>query len=188
MLPHIQNSEAGRNHYDPFHSSLFEVYFSIPDALQAEFGKDVNIMTEHVKSVDGLNTLDVSPAVVTQKFLGVTRSYMSPHLDETSHEITVVLVLNLRNQTDNYVYKMFRAWNKLNYDLSTGAITTKKNYIAPWLRVAIGNREGTIIREVIYKDVMLSGVELPGQYAYDSNEPVEMSVKFKSDWAQDLVI
>ena len=53
-LPHIQNSQAGRNLYDPVHQNIFEVYFTIPEALRARFGKDEALLTEHVLKIGGL--------------------------------------------------------------------------------------------------------------------------------------
>ena len=39
-LPHIKNTQAGNNYYDPMHSAVFEVYFTLPVAIQDKF-KDV---------------------------------------------------------------------------------------------------------------------------------------------------
>ena len=52
-LPHITNSEAGRNLYDPYHNCLFEVYFTLPAAIRAQFGQDEALLTEHVVKIDG---------------------------------------------------------------------------------------------------------------------------------------
>ena len=40
MLPHIQNSQAGRDKYDVLYKNIFEVYFTLPAALRDEFGQD----------------------------------------------------------------------------------------------------------------------------------------------------
>jgi len=55
MLPHITNSEAGRNKYDPAHKAIFEVYFTLPEALRAEFAQDEALLTEHVTKISGLD-------------------------------------------------------------------------------------------------------------------------------------
>ncbi len=184
-LPHIQNSEAGRNYYEPYFTSLFEVYFTIPESLQASYGKDVNLLSEHVTKVSGLDQLDRTPDVVQQDFHGTKRTYIVPHLSDTSFEITVGLTLNLRNETDNYVYKLFRAWNKLNYNQETGESEVKANYIAQWLRVVVANRKGDIIKDVIFKDMILSKLNAPGEYDYTSTDAAQIEVVFKSDWATD---
>lgn len=188
-LPHITNSEAGRNLYDPYHNCLFEVYFTLPAAIRAQFGQDEALLTEHVVKIDGLDALDRGPeASVEQKFQGTTRTYLAPKMDSTSAELTVEFNLNLRNGVDNYIYKVFKAWKNLNYDLETGTIVLKKDYVAEWMRVCVANRAGDVIKEVIFKDIMLSGnVDGLGSLEYSSNDPVNITVKFKSDWWKETI-
>ena len=187
-LPHILNSEAGRNHYDPYHNNLFEVYFTLPTALQEKYHQDCALITEHVQSISGLDGLTRGPEAITQKFMGTTRTYLAPKLGDTSFEISVTLSLNLRNGVDNYIFKLFRDWNKLGYDLETGETRLKSEYVADWLKISIGNRKGDIIREVIFKDIILAdGFTGLDELSYDNNDALTISLKFKSDWAQELV-
>lgn len=182
-LPHIQNSAAGRNLYDPVHNSLFEVYFTLPEALRADFGQDEALITEHVLSISGLNNLDKGPAIGTQKFMGTTRSFVQPKIDDTSAEIEVKFSLNLRNGIDNYIYKIFKAWKNLNYNLDDGTGVLKKDYCAQWLKISIANRVGDIYREIVFKDVMMSeGLDTTDELTYDGVDAIELTVKFKSDW------
>ena len=166
-LPHITNSEAGRNLYDPYHNCLFEVYFTLPAAIRAQFGQDEALLTEHVVKIDGLDALDKGPeASVEQKFQGTTRTYLAPKMDNTSAELTVEFNLNLRNGVDNYIYKVFKAWKNLNYDLETGTIVLKKDYVAEWMRVCVANRAGDVIKEFngqkirVYNDFTLETLML----------------------------
>lgn len=188
MLPHIRNSVAGVNRQDPVHRALFEVYFTVPNALKEQFGADEATLTQQVLSISGLGSLDKGPGVGEQKFMGTSRSYLEPKLDSTAHDLTVKLTLNLRNRTDNWVYKLFKAWNKLSYDLSTGETVIKPDYLADWLKVSIGNRAGEIYREILYKDVMLFeglGGDLD-ELNYEEKGHVDIEVKFRSDWAEDV--
>lgn len=187
MLPHITNSQAGVNRMDPVHASLFEVYFTIPEALRERFGQDEAILTEQVLTVSGLGTLDKGPGAGQQKFMGSERSFLNPKLDQTHHEITVKFALNLRNKTDNFIYKLFKAWARLGYNISNGETTLKQDYCADWLRISYGNRAGDIYRDVIFKDVMLAeGLSFLDSLDYSSNDAAELEVKFISDWADDL--
>lgn len=187
-LPHITNSEAGRNLYDPVNNCIFEVYFTIPDALRADFGQDEAILSEHVLKVSGLDALDKGPDTSTQKYQGTTRTFVNPKIDDTSAEIKIDFSLNLRNGTDNYIYKLFRGWKNLNYDLETGTIVKKADYVADWMRVCVANRSGDIIREVVFKDVMLKGsLEGMGELDYSNNEPLQLSVTFVSDWWKETI-
>lgn len=187
MLPHITNSQAGVNRQDPLYKNMFEAYFTIPEALQGQFGNDVAVLTEQIQSVGGLGTLDKGPGTTEQKFMGTTRTYLNSKLEGTSHELTVKLALNLRNGIDNYIYKLFKAWNRLCYDIQTGATTLKVGYVADWFKVVIANRAGDIYREIVYKDIMLKeGLTGFDEVSYDSaGDLIELEIKLVSDWADD---
>lgn len=188
MLPHIQNSQAGINKYDPVHKSIFEVYFTLPAAIRSQFGQDEALITEHVKSISGLAALDQGPETDTQKFMGTTRTFVNPKMDSTSAEISVTFTLNLRNGIDNYVLKLFKGWLQLNYDISTGATVLKKDYVADWMKVSVANRAGDIIREIVFKDVMMKGgIEGLDELSYEENGAQEITVKFVSDWWKDTL-
>ena len=168
-LPHIKNSEAGVNRYDPVHKSIFEVYFTLPEALRNEFAKDEILLTQHVLTVSGLDALYRAPEVDVQKFMGTSRSFIKPTVGDTHADIEIEFSLNLRNGTDNYIAKLLRAWGALGYDIKTGKRTIKKNYCADWLKISIANRDGDIYQEIVFKDVMMAGpVEIDGGLDYRS--------------------
>lgn len=182
-LPHIKNSEAGINLYDPVHKSIFEVYFTLPEALRAEFAKDEMLLTQHVLTVSGLETLYKAPETDVQKFMGTDRSFIKPTIGETSASIEIDFSLNLRNGTDNYILKLLRAWAALGYDVSTGKRSLKKDYCAQWLKISIANREGDIYQEIVFKDIMMNGpLDYPGDLDYTNDEALQVKAKFKSDW------
>ena len=186
MLPHITNSQAGVNKWDYTPSNLFEVYFTLPEALRQDFGQDEAVITEHVQKIDGLEAVHKTAETVQQKFMGTVRTFIKGSVDDTSAELTVTFALNLRNETDNFIYKLFKAWSRLGYDISTGAKSLKKEYCADWLRVVIANRKGDIFEDIVFKDVMLSGpVSGPNTLDYNSDDVQELEVKFKSDWWTD---
>ena len=106
-LPHITNTTAGNNHWDPMHQAIFEVYFSLPEAIAGEFKEDEMLLTECVTQVSGLDVLQKTVEAGSQKFLGVDVSYLNPTLDSTTAEITIDLNLNLRNSKDAIVLKIF---------------------------------------------------------------------------------
>lgn len=187
-LPHITNSKAAVNRWDPAHKSIFEVYFTLPEAIRNEFAKDELLLTEHVLTVDGLGALYNAPGVESQKFMGVDRSYIKPTMDSTKAEIKVKLSINLRNGTDNFILKLFRAWAALGFDVKTGKRSLKKDYCADWLKVSIANREGDIYQEVVFKDVMMSGpITYDGALDYTSPDALDIEVSFVSDWWEERV-
>lgn len=182
-LPHIKNSQAGRNLYDAVHNCIYEVYFTLPEPLRAQFAQDESTITEHVLKISGLEALDKAPAIVEQQFMGTTRSFVAPRIDGTAADIEVELSLNLRNGVDNYIYKLFKAWARLAYNINTGERNLKKDYCADWMKISIANQAGDIYREIVFKDVMLydpiSGLN---ELDYTSAEPQQITVKFRSDW------
>lgn len=182
-LPHIQNSEAGRNKYDPVHKSIFELYFTLPEMIRDRFAQDEALLTEHVLSVSGLDALYKGVEADQQKFKGTSRSYLKPTVGDTFAEITVKFSLNLRNGTDNYIYNLFNAWKKLGYDMATGERQLKKDYCADWIHLKVANRIGDVYHDVVMKDVMLVGaVTLSADYDYTADDALELEVKFRTDW------
>lgn len=186
-LPHLTNSTAGRNKYDPVFASIFEVRFTVPEALRAQFGKDEVLLTEHITKIEGLGALNRAPETGTQKFMGTERSYIQPMVSSTRAEIGVTFTLNLRDDVDNYVYKLLRAWAALGYDINTGARALKRDYCADWMEVRVANQAGDVYHRVVFKDVMMNG-DLSGygeSFDYSALEAQELSVKFVSDWWQE---
>ena len=187
-LPHIKNSKAGINRQEPWFKQLFEVYFSIPEPLVAEIGaEDVNVLTEQVKGVSGLDTLTKSPGMVEQTYMGATRSYLGAGLDSTAHDVQITIQLNLRNATDNYIFKLFKKWNKLGYNMETGERSIKDEYVADFLRVVQFNKRGDIYRDITYHDIMLMEVTGLDSAEYgNATDIYELNIKFRSDWADDV--
>lgn len=186
-LPHIKNVQSGINKFDPMHSAIFEVYFTLPEAIQSEFKNDEAILTEQVTEVTGLDALQKTVAAGSQKFMGVDVSFLNPVMDNTFAEFTINLNLNIRNATDAFVLKVFKAWEKLGYDLSDGTRTLMADYCSDNLRIAEANRDGTIWRSYIFHKVMLTGVTGLDSLNYTSNDARVLTASFRADyWDDDL--
>lgn len=187
-LPHLENSLAGVNKFDPVHKSIFELEFTVPESLQGDFAADVAILPQHVMDVSGLDALYRAPEVDSQKFMGTDRSFIKPTIGETKANLEVTFSLNLRNGTDNYILKLFRAWAALGYDIASGRRVLKKDYVAEFLKVRVANRAGDVFQEIVFKDVMLNGnLEYDGGLDYTSDDALTLKVKFVSDWWKEVV-
>ena len=186
--PHVRNAEASNKYYDPMHGSIFEVAFSIPAAIQGEVnGKDIAILSEQVTTVSGLDALQKTAAAGEQKFFGASSSFLNPTLDNTYAEITVEFNLNIRNATDAYVLRIFKAWAKLGYDLTNGQRRLMKDYIAPFMTIKEANRDGTVWRTVKFEKIMVTGVTGLDGLDYTNNEARKLSVVFRSDlWDEQI--
>ena len=186
-LPHIRNVQSGINKYDPMHSAMYEVYFTLPEAIQSQFKDDEAVLTEQVTEVTGLDALQKTVGAGQQKFMGVDVSFLNPTLDNTYAELTINLNLNIRNATDAFVLKVFKAWEKLGYDLSDGTRTLMADYCTDNLRIAEANRDGTIWRSYIFHKVMLTSVTGLDSLNYTSNNARILTVTFRADyWDEDL--
>ena len=186
-LPHIRNVQSGINKYDPMHSAMYEVYFTLPEAIQSQFKDDEAVLTEQVTEVTGLDALQKTVGAGQQKFMGVDVSFLNPTLDNTYAELTINLNLNIRNATDAFVLKVFKAWEKLGYDLSDGTRTLMADYCTDNLRIAEANRDGTLWRSYIFHKVMLTGVTGLDSLNYTSNDARILTVTFRADyWDEDL--
>jgi len=186
-LPHIKNMTSGINKYDPVHKAIYEVYFTLPDAIRGQFTKEEAILTEQVTNVSGLDILQKTTPPSEQKFYGVTVSYLNPVLDQTAADLTITFNLNLRNVTDNFVLKLFMAWANISYDKSDGSRGIKTDYITDTLRIAEANRNGEIWRSYIFHHVMLTGVTGLEDLDYNANEARQLVCTFRADyWDDDL--
>ena len=186
-LPHVKNITSGVNRYDPNGSAVFEVYFTLPDAIKSQFAEDEVILTQQVTEVSGIDALQKNTSVGTQRFMGVNVSFANPVLDDTRAEITITFNLNLRNANDNFVLKIFQAWKNLNYNLADGTRTLKADYVADNIRIAEANRDGTIWRSYVFHDVLLEEITGINSLNYDTNDARKLSVKFRADyWDDDI--
>ena len=186
-LPHVRNIQVAVNRQDPNHSAVFEVYFTLPDSIRGQFAEDEAILTEQVVSVTGLDALQKSTNVGTQRFMGVNVSHHAPTMEDTRITLTIEFNLNLRDVTDNWVLKAFIAWKNLNYNLADGTRTLKRDYVADTLRVAEANRDGTIWRSWVLHDILLESITGIDSLNYDDNEPRKITCVFIADsWSDDI--
>jgi hypothetical protein len=186
-LPHIRNVKAGMEKHDPMHSSIFEVYFTLPEVIKSFFSEDEATMTQQVTNVGGLDVLQKTVEAGSQKFLGVDVSFLNPVLDSTFADITIDLNLNIRQKSDAWLLKVFKAWEKVGYDMADGTRTLKSDYSSATVRIAEANRDGTVWRSYIFHDVMLTGVTGLDSLDYTSNEARKIQIKFRSDyWDEEM--
>ena len=184
-LPHIKNVKAGIGKQDPVHGSLFEVYIELPSLIASMFKEDAVTLTQQVKSVGGINALQMTTGVGSQRFLGADASYLNPVLDQTFADIDIAFNLNLRDVTDNWVLKIFKAWENLSYDLTDGTRGIKADYISDHVRIAQANRNGMVWRSVVFHNIMLTGLDGLDSLDYTQTEALDLTAKFRADYWED---
>lgn len=191
-LPHITNIEPGRNRWDAMGSAVFRMEFELPQLVQSALnaqdkGSDISLLPQHITNISGLDALQKTVQAGSQKFLGADVSFLNPALDNTYIELTVTFNLNLRHVNDAYLLRIFKLWAKLGYDLQTGMRTLKAEYVAPTVTLLEANRNGVIWREVILKDVLLTGITGIDTDDYTANEARQIQCTFRSDYWDEVL-
>ena len=187
-LPHITNVQAGMDRWDPMHESIFEIDFTVPYVMQGEYNTDeMLILSQQVLSVNGLDQLNKTITLYKQKYLGVDVAFFNPILDDTSVDFSITFNLNLRNQIDAYVFKLFKQWLNLIYNMSTGVIPLIAQARSESLKILEANRDGTVWRQVIIKNVIITGIKGMDKLEYSSSEPRTLEVSFHGDFWDETI-
>lgn len=192
--PSLRNTTAGYKHFDPIHSSIFEVRFMgiSPLGKPLSYKNSVDtknileVLPEQVTDVSGLDSLIKVADVGQQKFLGTTNSYANPMVDDTSAEITINFNLNLTDSNDAYVYEFFRSWYKRIYDVNTGTRALMKDYVCDGMKISEANRDGSIWREFIFGKTILKSVSGLDTLDYTNNEARKLTCIFRVDWWDEI--
>jgi len=179
-LPHYDQSKASINLSEVVHSNLFEITFLTP------LNHDAALILEHVKSISGMQGVNPSIDPVGQRFKFTDRSFAGMPA-QTFVDLSVVFTLNLNIANEMYLYKQFRDWYTIIYNPHTGEMGLKTEYVGTMIVVQY-NRKGDIFRKVTFKDCFPTGtLETLDALDYDTADPQEMTIAFRSDhWTEEL--
>lgn len=173
-LAHVENSEAGRENYEPVINSLFRTTFVLPSQIVPE-----PLLTEHVISVTGWK--DPSPENVQQQTYSARRNYASTDVDNTQ-EIEVVFSLNLNKQNQNYVLKKIKEWRKATFNPLTGEYGVKSEYIGQVIVERLDKKQEVIYSRTLH-NAWIKG-ELTGIDDFDitNPEPIQLTISLIGDY------
>ena len=102
-----------------------------------------------------------------------------------SPDISITFNLNLRDGNDAYVLRLFKEWGRLSYDIGNGKRSLKKDYVCDTMHISEANRDGTVWREVIFKDVFITGLSNLDTLDYTSSEARQLTVTFRADYWEE---
>jgi hypothetical protein len=182
-LPHFTNSLAATKYYEPFYQNLFEVSILPPPTVAGG-----EILLEHVRKIGGL-TEQKMEATVEQKYKFAQRSYAKSAPDSTIVDLALGFSLNLNDANENYIYKTLRDWTRAIYNPLTGEQGLKKDYVGT-IVVSNYNRAGDIFWQRTFYSCFPHGSEIgmAAELNYDTAEPAELEMTFRSDWfSEDMV-
>ena len=140
-FPHVTQSTAAVNKYEPVVASNFNCQFVLMGQLKEKLG-DYSFLREYVKNVSGLfieyagNTIE--GGYKTTKF-----RYDSND-KQTYYDITVSFFNFLDNESKQFVYNSLVAWSRVKYNPMTGEKTLKNVYADACIVVEKYNRDGTV--------------------------------------------
>jgi hypothetical protein len=189
-LSHFKNSIPSVNQYEVVNPSLFEVTILPPNYEDGvtKIDGETTLLLEHVRSISGLDGLNPSIGVATQKFKQAERHYAGGP-DSTHLELGITFSLNLNNYNENYIYTTLRKWNNLIYNPATGGMGLKAGYTGQMIIVEY-NRDGSIWRKITCSQVFPTGQMTGlGDKSYDDpNAASELSITFMCDvWDEETV-
>ena len=180
-LPHYSNSVPSTRHWEPVYKALFEATIFPPT------GGDQALLLEHVKQISGLDGLNPSVTTTEQKFKQATRSYAG-FPDKTTLDLQMTFTMNLNDSNENYIYTTLRKWCNVIWNPLNGMSGMKRQYVGSMIIVQY-NRDGSIYRKIICKDVFPTGqLQVGNDLDYSATDATEAQLTFRCDyWDEQLI-
>lgn len=186
-LPHYNNSKASLNKYEPVYLNQFQVFITCPPAIPVPVGLagNGNILNEHVTTVSGI-AVDKTPGETPQTYKFAKRYYAGAKPDNTYVDVTLGFTVNLDDNNSAYVYKILRQWSDLIYNPLTGAMGLKKDYATGIIVVNLFQKDGSVYKRMVFKDVFPSVPLADYNLNYTSSDIYKFDMKFACDHFDDV--
>lgn len=182
-FPHVTNSTAAVQRYEPVVGSNFIAHFVLMDSLKDALG-DYSWLSEYVKSVGGL-FIEKAQNTIEAGFQTVKFRYDSND-KETFYDIEVAFHNFLDDNNRMLVYNALARWSREKYNPLTGEKTLKKHYANACIVAEKFQRDGTIYWRRIAHNVFPMS-DLPDQMGdYTAHDMQELTVTFNADYVSDV--
>nr|DAK22050.1 MAG TPA: Baseplate wedge protein [Caudoviricetes sp.] len=183
QFPHVTNSTAAVNRWEPMVPSNFNCHFVLLDTLKDKLG-DYSFLSEYVKSVNGLfieyagNTIEGGYKIVKFRY--------DSNEKQTYYDVEVAFHNFLDSESKALVYNALVAWSRQKYNPLTGEKSLKKHYANACIVVEKFNRDGTLYwRRVGHNCFPMN--DFPDMIAdYATHDMAELTVTFNVDWVTDV--
>lgn len=183
VFPHVVQSTAAVNRYEPVVASNFNAQFVLNGYLKEKLG-DYSFLKEYVKNVSNMfieyagNTIEAG--------YKTTKFRYDSNEKQTYYEIEVGFHNFLDNDSKQFIYNSLVAWSRIKYNPLTGEKTMKRDYADACLVVEKYNRDGTVHWRRIAHNVFPMS-DFPDQVAdYSSHDVQELTVTFNADYVSDV--
>lgn len=182
-FPHVTNSTAAANMYEPVVPSNFLGTFVLMGSLKDALG-DYTFLSEYIKSIGGL-FIEKSANTIEAGYQTTKFRYDSNE-KETFYEIEVAFHNFLDNDNRMLVYNALAAWSRQKYNPLTGEKTLKKHYANACLVGEKFQRDGTIFwRRIAHNIFPMSDIgDQNGDYT--SHDMQELTITFNADYVSDV--
>lgn len=187
-FPHVTQSTAAVQRYEPVVGSNFNAYFVTGSNLRQHLTDNgvgiETILPEYIKKIDGLflekagNTLE--SGYKTTKF-----KYDSNEKDNT-FTLTIDFFNFLDNDSKQFVYNILAEWSRVKYNPMTGEKSLKDVYADCQLVVEKFNRDGTVYWRRVAHHIFPSGDFTEQSVDYSANDQNELSLEFDVTWVSDI--
>lgn len=182
-FPHVTNSTAAANKYEPVVASNFNAHFVLMGALKDKLG-DYTFLREYVKAVNGLfieytgNTIEAG--------YKTTKFRYDSNEKQTFYDVEVSFFNFLDEESRMFIYNALVAWSRFKYNPMTGEKTLKKDYADATMVIEKYNRDGTIYWRRMGHHVFPMN-DFPDQIAdYTAHDMQELTVTFNVDYVSDV--
>jgi hypothetical protein len=182
-FPHVTQSTAAVNKYEPVVGSNFNAMFVLMGELKDRLG-DYSFLSEYVKNVSGLfieyagNTIE--GGYKTTKF-----RYDSND-KQTYYDVNVGFFNFLDNDSRQFVYNSMVAWSRVKYNPMTGEKTLKDVYANACIVVEKFNRDGTVYWRRMGHNLFPTNDFDDQNNDYTSHDMMDLTIQFNADFVSDV--
>ena len=183
-LAHFTNITSHNAIWEPVHKNLFEVQFTLPVSLQSG-GAYENLLLENAISIGLPNYPTLN--TVQQRFKYSTRVFVM--MPDSTSKTDISISFNLLKDDNNqiFVFRKLKDWYDLSWNNETGELNYKKATIGT-ITVNVHDKDGIIIRRVIYHNAVCTGFSGIEDLAWESTSDVAgpLQVSFAADYWEDF--
>lgn len=182
-FPHVTQSTAAVNKYEPVVASNFNCQFVLMGQLKEKLG-DYSFLREYVKNVSGLfveyagNTIECG--------YKTTKFRYDSNDKQTYYDISVSFFNFLDNESKQFVYNSLVAWSRVKYNPMTGEKTLKNVYADACIVVEKYNRDGTVYWRRMAHNVFPMNDFDDQNNDYTSHDMQDLTVQFNADYVSDV--
>ena len=187
-LSHFNSSKASVSLYEPAFLNQFEVILQPPPGVFNPAGNSGRtLLIENLLTLSGM-AVDKTPTPVDQTYKFAKRRYSGGAVSDTGVLLEIKFETNLDDNNSNYVFKTLRQWSDLVYNPLTGAMGIKSTYAnSTYLLVNIFNKEGEVYRQIKFHNVFpVKEIDAQKLSYGDSKDLYTITMKFRSDWFEDI--